>query len=282
MIYLFQEWKKIEEKIFRADRVFFFLDFDGTLTPLVSLPSSAVCPPEVKVLLERLRDVPKVSLAIVSGRSLEDIRQRVGTAGIFYVGNHGLEIQETSGASRGQISPHQGEELATLLLILQESIGTIPGLLFEDKGPILAVHYRNVSPEWEDLVHSRLNEALRPWAGRWRIARGKKVWEIQPDMDFSKGRAVEEILAHTGEDLLPIFIGDDQTDEDGFTVMKGRGIGIRVGGPEAPSEAEYYLADPAEVVIFLRRCLEIRQVSSRLLKNSNSPSLPRKRKSRKP
>jgi trehalose-phosphatase len=257
MIYLFQEWKKIEEKICRAERVFFFLDFDGTLTPLVSLPSSAVCSPEGKALLEKLRDVPKVSLAIVSGRSLDDVRQRVGIAGIFYVGNHGLEIQEASGASRGPISPPQREDLATLLLILQESIGKIPGLLFEDKGSILAVHYRNSPPGSEDLILARLEEAAKPWAGRWRIAQGKKVLEIQPDMDFSKGRAVEEILARMGEDLLPIFIGDDRTDEDGFRVIRSRGISIRVGLPRVPSDAEYFLKDPSEVQQFLRRCLEV-------------------------
>jgi trehalose-phosphatase len=256
MIHLFQEWKKIEKKIYRAKRVFFFLDFDGTLTPLVSLPSSAVCPPEVKALLERLRDLPKVSLAIVSGRSLKDIRKRLGIAGIFYVGNHGLEIQEASGASRGQISLHQREELASLLLILQESIGKIPGLLFEDKGSILAVHYRNSPPGLEDLILARLEEATKPWAGRWRIAQGKKVLEIQPDMDFSKGRAIEEILAATGEDLLPIFVGDDRTDEDGFKLIKNQGISIRVGSPETSSEAEYYLHDPSEVQEFLHRCVQ--------------------------
>ncbi len=269
----------IRQRIQEARRIFLFLDFDGTLSPIVAWPGQAVCTPEVKALLGQLGEIPGVTVAIVSGRSLRDIRKRVGIPGILYIGNHGLEVQEASGKSRRKTLPHQRKELETILLILQEKMGKIPGLLFEDKGPILAVHYRNTPPGWEDLILSRLEEAAKPWAGRWRIAQGKKVLEIQPDMDFSKGRAVEEILARTGEDLLPIFIGDDRTDEDGFTVMKGRGIGIRVGGPEAPSEAEYYLADPDEVITFLLRCLEIRQVSSPLLKHSNSPSLPRKRKS---
>jgi trehalose-phosphatase len=282
MKHLFHEWEIIRQKVQEARRIFLFLDFDGTLSPIVARPEQAVCSPEVKALLEQLGEIPGVSVAIVSGRSLCDIRKRVGIPGILYIGNHGLEVQEASGTCRRKTSPNQRKELEKIALILQEKMDRIPGLLFEDKGPILAVHYRNTPPGWEDQILARLEEAAKPWAGRWRIAQGKKVLEIQPDMDFGKGRAVEEVLACMGKDLLPIFVGDDRTDEDGFSMMKGRGIGIRVGRPEAPSEAEYYLADPAEVVTFLQRCLEIRQVSTRLLKNSNSPLLPPKRKSRKP
>ena len=90
MKHLFEDWEYIQTRIQQAQNLFLFLDYDGTLTPIVSRPELALCPSQVKKHLEELRDLPRVYLAIISGRSIEDVREKVGVSGIVYVGNHGL------------------------------------------------------------------------------------------------------------------------------------------------------------------------------------------------
>ena len=110
MKHLFGDWTNISKRIQEAQNLFLFLDYDGTLTPIVSTPDLALCPSEVKATLVKLRDLPKVSLAIISGRSLEDIREKVGIPGIIYVGNHGLEIENPAGRHKKKLSSNrQGE-----------------------------------------------------------------------------------------------------------------------------------------------------------------------------
>jgi trehalose-phosphatase len=256
--HLFQDWEEIQDKIRRAQNLFLFLDYDGTLTPIVSAPELAFCPAEVKIVLEKLRDSPNISLAIISGRSLEDIRGKVGVPGITYVGNHGLDIQNPAGVHKKKLSPPREKELRKIIKSLQESFREIPGILFEDKGPILAIHYRNVAQKYFGWIHKVLKETLEKGKGRWKIAHGKMLFEIQPQLDFNKGKVVSEILQPVSKNTLPIYIGDDQTDEDAFREVKGRGITAFVGPGWLTSEAEYYLKNPAEVQEFLRRCAETR------------------------
>ena len=144
MKHLFEDWENIQSRIQQAENLFLFLDYDGTLTPIVSRPELALCPSEVKRHLERLRDLPGVYLAIISGRSLEDVWGKVGVSGITYVGNHGLEIEKPVGRHKKILSPVRKRELKRITQDLQNSLKEIPGILFEEKGPILSVHYRNV------------------------------------------------------------------------------------------------------------------------------------------
>lgn len=258
MQHLFQGWEKVQDKIREAKNLFLFLDYDGTLTPIVSHPDLALCPPEVKILLEKLRDAPDVLLAVISGRSLEDVREKVGVPGLIYVGNHGLDIQNPAGMHKKNLSPSREKELRNIIQTLQKSFREIPGILLEDKGPILAVHYRNVAQKYLGWIHRVLKETLEKWKGRWKIAHGKMVFEIRPGVDFHKGKAVRDLLKGSSRNLLPIYIGDDQTDEDAFREVKGRGITVFVGPGWPTSEAEYYLQNPLEVQEFLRRCAETR------------------------
>ena len=259
MQHLFQDWEKVQDKIRQAKNLFLLLDYDGTLTPIVSAPDLAFCPPEVKIVLEKLRDSPNILLAIISGRSLEDIRGKVGVPGIIYIGNHGLDIQNPAGVHKKKLSPPREKELRKIIESLRESFREIPGILFEEKGPILAIHYRNVAQKYFGWIHKVLKETLEKWKGRWKIAHGKMVFEIRPRVDFNKGKAVREILRPSSRNTLPIYIGDDQTDEDAFREVKGRGITVFVGPGWLTSEAEYYLQNPPEVQEFLRRCAETRR-----------------------
>jgi trehalose-phosphatase len=257
--HLFEDWENIQARIQQTQNFFLFLDYDGTLTPIVSRPELALCPSEVKRHLEKLRDLPRVYLAIISGRSLEDLREKVGISGIIYVGNHGLEIKKPGSRHKKILSSARTRELKKITQNLQNSLKEIPGILFEEKGPILSVHYRNVPQNFFVRIPLVLEEELQQWKDRWKMASGKMVWEIQPKVDFHKGKAVREILkAFPSPGLLPIYLGDDQTDEDAFRVLKGQGISVFIGTGELPSEADFFLQNPDEVQEFLFRCQEVK------------------------
>jgi trehalose 6-phosphate phosphatase len=139
----------------------------------------------------------------------------------------------------------------------------IPGILFEEKGPILSIHYRNVPQQFITKVPQILEAELQRWRDRWKMASGKMVLEIRPKVDFHKGKAVREILkTFPSLELLPIYLGDDQTDEDAFRVVKGWGISVFVGPGGAPSRADFFLQNPDEVQEFLFRCHEARRAGS--------------------
>jgi len=261
--HLFEDWECIRARIQQAQNLFLFLDYDGTLTPIVSRPELALCPSEVKRRLENLRDLPSVYLAIISGRSVEDLREKVGVSDIIYVGNHGLEIENPGGRHKKILSSARTRELKRITQNVQNSLKGIPGILFEEKGPILSVHYRNVPQKFFDRIPHVLKEELEQWRGHWKMASGKMVFEIQPNVDFHKGETVREILKpFPSLGLLPIYIGDDQTDEDAFRVLKGQGVSVFIGPSGFSSEADFFLRNPDEVQEFLFRCREVRRAVS--------------------
>ena len=263
MKHLFEDWGNIQARIQQAQNLFLFLDYDGTLTPIVSRPELALCPSEVKRHLEKLRDLPGVSLAIISGRSIEDVREKVGVSGIVYVGNHGLEIENPTGGHKKILVSARKKELKRITQNLQNSLEKIPGILFEDKGPILSVHYRNVPQKFFAKVPQIVGAELQQWRNRWKMASGKMVLEIRPNINFDKGKAVKEFLrSFPPLELLPIYLGDDQTDEDAFRVLKGKGISIFVGMGKLSSGADFFLKSPDEVQEFLFRCQEARRPGS--------------------
>jgi trehalose-phosphatase len=174
------------------------------------------------------------------------------------VGNHGLSIQNPAGLHKKRLSPARREEFNIISQTLKESLDRIPGILFEDKGLILSLHYRKVDPENFGGIRHTLEEILKKWKERWRIACGKMVYEVRPNMDFNKGKAVREILkSYPSLGLLSIYLGDDRTDEDAFRALRGRGITVFVGPGQTASEAEYSLENPSEVQAFLLRFAKV-------------------------
>jgi trehalose-phosphatase len=264
--HFFEDWETIQPRIQQAQNLFLFLDYDGTLTPIVSRPELALCPPQVKRHLEKLRRLPGVYLAIISGRSLDDLRKKAGVSDIIYVGNHGLEIESPGGRHKKIVSSVRTKELKRITQNVQNSLKEVPGILFEEKGPILSVHYRNVPEKFFPRVPQVLKEELQQWKDRWKIRSGKMVFEIWPNIDFNKGDAVRKILkTFPSPGLLPIYLGDDQTDEDAFRALKGHGISVFVGPSGSSSEADFFLKNPDEVQEFLFRCQDARRTGSKCL-----------------
>ncbi len=257
MKHLFDVWADIRKRIQESPMLSLLLGYDGTLTPIVSRPDLALCPSDVRDLLKKIRDFPRVFLAIVSGRSVQDLADLVGVPGITYVGNHGLEIQNPAGVHKKALSLSRQRELLAIKKNLQRNLGFVPGILLEDKASILAVHYRLTSPEDHGKVRQEVEEIWKKWGSRWNLIKGKMVFEIQPRADFHKGKAIRDLLRVVPDRrLLPFYFGDDLTDEEAFRFLRGRGITVFVGTPEAPTAAEFFLHTPAEVTQFLKRFIE--------------------------
>ncbi|MBI4182497.1 MAG: trehalose-phosphatase [Proteobacteria bacterium] len=235
-------------------RIALFLDYDGTLTPIVARPEDAALAPEMR---SRIAAAARAAvLAIVSGRDLADLRARVGLAGITYAGSHGFEIA----APGGPILVHE-RGLAFLSLLdaaeaeLHRALARVPGVQVERKRFAIATHYRNVAEVAVAAVERAVAGAARRHPGLRRRP-GKKVFELQPDIDWHKGHAVLWLLdrlAPAPAETLALYVGDDATDEDAFRALDGRGFGILVAEAPRATAARYRLADVAAVGLFLDR-----------------------------
>ena len=245
-----------------AGTLVLLLDFDGTLAPIVQRPEDAALPPQTAAALERLRGLEMLEMAVVSGRGMADARGRVGIQGIAYAGNHGMEIE---GPGLRRIHEEAAAARPTLDQVvkrLQAEIGSIEGVLVEDKELTLSIHYRRVDRDRVDEVRDRVRAA----AGEHetlRVTEGKELLEVRPAVDWHKGRAVEFLLDQIdppqGSPVL--YIGDDRTDEDAFRALRARsgihGEGVAVGDPP-PSDtaATAYVRTPGEVAKLLEALAE--------------------------
>ncbi len=259
MEYLLEDSLGIASQVNAASRVLLLSDYDGTLAPIAERPELAEMPERNRTLLRKLARRPGLTVGIVSGRALDDLISRVGIEGLIYAGNHGLEIR---GPGLRFVNP-VAEELRPLLgvmnHVLNRTLGAFRGVLVEHKGLSLSVHYRMADVPKEQ-VQAAVRRVLGPLLGSARTltAEGKKVIEIRPAVGWDKGRAVKLLMKRYGKGgrrsgLLPIYVGDDRTDEDAFRVIAayGYGITIRVGEPDATSSARYFVESPEEVSTFL-------------------------------
>jgi alpha,alpha-trehalase len=236
-----------------ATPIVVFLDYDGTLTPIVSHPEDAVLGEEMRATVEDLSE--QCPVAIVSGRGLKDVRDRVGIDGIYYAGSHGFEMAGPAGRIEeyGPARDHL-RGLDEAQEALETLIGSIPGAQVERKKFSIAVHYRNVEEGRVAAVEEAVDRTLERHADL-RKGRGKKVFELQPAVDWNKGRALGWLLEQLHFDrskVLPLYIGDDLTDEDAFLALEQHGIGIVVGEGDRTTAARYRLQDPDQVQRFLR------------------------------
>lgn len=246
---------ELREQIVNAPHLLVLLDFDGTLTPIVDRPCDAHLDAATRETLLALTRRPHTSVAVLSGRGLMDVRSRVGIDGLIYAGNHGLEIK---GSNIFFIQTATGDtqaKLQELACSLANQLKRVPGAFVEDKGLTLSVHYRNVAPALLEVVHNVVADAVRADRRLFRLTMGHRVMEIRPNINWNKGMASLWIRNHFGiHDTLPIYLGDDETDEDAFEVLND-GITVKVGNP-CDTSAVYFLADPGDVCQFLQWLIE--------------------------
>ncbi|BDB40739.1 MULTISPECIES: trehalose-phosphatase [Mycobacterium] len=233
-----------------------FFDFDGTLSEIVNDPDAARPAPGVSDALQRL--AARCPVAILSGRDLADVSKRVGLPGIWYAGSHGFELTAPDGTH------HQNDEAAAAVPVLEqaaaelrEQLGPIPGVVVEHKRFGVAVHYRNAARDRVGEVSAAVRTAGRRDA--LRVTTGREVIELRPDLDWDKGKTLRWVMEHLGSGkgpLVPIYLGDDITDEDAFDAVRADGVPIMVrhnDDGDRATAAEYALENPAAVAEFILR-----------------------------
>ena len=265
MEHLFDAWEHILKKVKGSQWIVLLCDYDGTLTPIVERPEMAELSQKTAKLLGNLTHKHAITLGVVSGRALSDIKERVGLSGIIYAGNHGFEIE---GPAIRFIHPLTEEVRSTIHIIgivLKKMMSKISGTVVEDKGLSLSVHYRLVKdadlPRVSSIFENVVDVARK--LGKIKTVPGKKVQEVRPAVPWDKGKAVQliiekQIAAHRKISVVPIYLGDDVTDEDAFrAISRYDGISVHIGDKDDKSLANYYLNDTEEVNLFLAEIFKI-------------------------
>ncbi|MDP1854193.1 MAG: trehalose-phosphatase [Candidatus Omnitrophota bacterium] len=264
MRYLFDCWNKIKKKV-DSKAVALFLDFDGTLAPIADTPEKVIISPHTKESLNKISKNGSFRLAVISGRALSDIKRILGISGIIYVGNHGLEIEGPKIRYTIFAAQKYRAIVDKIKKELKEKTFSIKGVRLEDKGLTLSLHYRLASKKDTNLIRTIFYETTIVPAVKniIKTTTGKMVLEVRPALDWDKGKVVLWLLARwkfmlKDRDIVPIYIGDDTTDEDAFRALKNKGVTIFVGIAEN-SSAQYYLKDTKEASCFLRKLLDLQK-----------------------
>ncbi|WCJ36489.1 Haloacid dehalogenase-like hydrolase (HAD) superfamily protein [Euphorbia peplus] len=259
----------------KGKRIALFLDYDGTLSPIVDNPDCAFMSSAMRNVVKKVSKC--FPTAIISGRSCDKVYEFVGLNELYYAGSHGMDIIGPVRESVSDDNPNcvrssdkQGKEVklfqpaSEFLPMIQEvyhslieSTKNIKGANIENNKFCVSVHYRNVDEKNWTTVAQCVHDIIKNYP-RLRLTHGRKVLEIRPVINWDKGKAVTFLLESLGlsncEDVLPIYVGDDRTDEDAFKVLRERncGYGILVSSAPKDSSAFYSVRDPSEVMEFLK------------------------------
>ncbi|MGB9781641.1 MAG: trehalose-phosphatase [Moorellaceae bacterium] len=238
-------------------RVLLMSDYDGTLVPLAPRPDQARPSARLLRLLQHLSSKPGLHLAIISGRSVGDLCSLLPLPKAILAGTHGrilaLPATDRTGA-RPQIKlgrPGPGREVWEHLVSLARRLSAgVAGVWLEDKGEAIALHYRQADTAQAYGLIESFKREIEPWlhAHDLELLQGRKVLEVRP-RGVHKGLAVE-YLSNLYPWALPVYLGDDLTDEDAFRALEGKGLTVLVG-PERPSWAKFRLPSPVAVQKFL-------------------------------
>ncbi|XP_044493797.1 probable trehalose-phosphate phosphatase 6 [Mangifera indica] len=260
-------------------KIVVFLDYDGTLSPIVQDPNKAFMSDKMR---SAVNEVAKFfPTAIISGRCLDKVIEFVQLKNVVYAGSHGMDISTPSGSLNHENHTHesrsvdeQGKEVVhfqpakeflltiqEILQVLEERVKTVKGAMVEDNKFCISVHFRRVQDKDLDSLKEMVKLTLEAYPN-FQISSGKKVIEIRPCINWDKGRALEYLLDTFGfnscSDFLPLYIGDDTTDEDAFKVIQRIGCGYAIVVSSIPREtkASHSLRDPGEVMSFLTRLVK--------------------------
>ncbi|CAN6294878.1 unnamed protein product [Urochloa humidicola] len=252
----------------KGKQVAVFLDYDGTLSPIVEDPDRAVMTDEMR---EAVRGVAaRFPTAIVSGRCRDKVFGFVKLSELYYAGSHGMDIRGPTTAGADQERSVLCQPAAEFLPVIEEVYGklvgsveaAIQGAKVENNKFCLSVHFRCVEESAWGQLFDRVRAVLKDYPGL-RLTQGRKVLEVRPMIKWDKGKALEFLLDALGyaerSDVFPIYLGDDRTDEDAFKVLRNRGQGAGILVSKFPKEttASFSLREPAEVRDFLRRLVAV-------------------------
>lgn len=261
--YVFSALEDIKKSL-KNKFIYLFLDYDGTLSPIARTPAEAHMPDRTKELLFKLSKLPSCKIAIISGRALNDVSRRVGLKNIIYVGNHGFEIKGPKIKFRSPVSRKYRKVLKGIRVKLKRDLSPFKGVFIEDKGYCLALHYRLANENDISAIASKFYFAtfIDEFRNNVQIKSGKMTREIRPPILWNKGMAAlwlleqqSSVMKSKDMRVIPIYIGDDLTDEDAFQILRNRGLTVFVGKPNS-TKARFYLKDSEEVEKFLELVLK--------------------------
>jgi trehalose 6-phosphate synthase len=247
-----KQW--LADTLKRADGLFVMSDFDGTVADIVDDPEEAEIRDRARECLEATAAHPRAEVAIVSGRAVDDVRERAAVEDAYFAGNHGLELHDGDERSVHS-SAHQVQKVLPVVSnVVEREFADDNGVFVEDKGITATVHYRQADCDGED-VRDAVDAALAEHDeyDALRVTEGKKVVELRPDVDWGKGATVEllrERFTPEDEEWLMVYVGDDTTDEAAFEVLDGDGVAVAVGSDRDATAAPYVVSDPREVTDF--------------------------------
>ena len=251
------DFDRLRDRI-RNRSVALFLDYDGTLAPIADSPEKALLSESMRNAVSDVSS--RCTVAVISGRDLADVEKMVGIDGIYYAGSHGFDI---NGPEIDGIHYQKGTEYLPLLgrveKELKKSFPDTKGIFIERKKFSIAVHYRKAGDKDIEKAEYAVDDIIRENSGLKKSS-GKKIFEIQPDIHWDKGKAIYWImdkLDMKSPETFPIYLGDDTTDEDAFRAIKGHGLGIVVTERVRETEADQMLRDTTEVEIFLMRLAQL-------------------------
>lgn len=245
--HLLTQWEPIAARLRESRRVAVFLDFDGTLVPIVSRPDQVHVPVATRRSLGRLAKLSHVSVTVVSGRRRNDLLRHIAVQGIHYVGLYGWERDNRSAIpTSAQIALRRARAL------LDEHLSMFPDVWIEDKDSSLSIHFLAAKPGVESRARRSVSLLLRPFAKNLRLFKNQRDIEIAPLCVPDKGTAVRQSLAAKGfRNALPLYFGDDYSDESGFDAVR-QGVAVFVG-KHRRTRAQFHLRGPDEVARTLIR-----------------------------
>ncbi|GLT53357.1 hypothetical protein SLA2020_266350 [Shorea laevis] len=246
-----------------------FLDYDGTLSPIVDDPDRAFMSDEMRAAEQR------------EGKRL------VKLSNVYYAGSHGMDIMAPARPLKYSVGKYQSTQaldkkksevlfqpakkflpaIQEIFKILEEKAKKIQGAWVEDNSFCISVHFRRVRQEDCGMLEEKVKSVVENYP-EFHLTEGKMVLEVRPSIEWNKGHALEYLLNTLGfsnsGDVLPLYIGDDRTDEDAFKVIQSRGQGYPIIVSSIPKDtsALYSLSDPSEVLAFLLRLGKLRKASS--------------------
>jgi trehalose 6-phosphate phosphatase len=225
-----------------------FLDVDGTLIELTDTPSQTSGDAEIKTLLREVAERLGGAVALISGRKIATLDELFAPLRLPAAGLHGVERRKMDGSVQG--ASFIDAQLARARDSLKALVEAHPGTLFEDKERTIAVHFRT-APHFAEAIRDAVIDIAKPLGSNYHIQGGKMLYEIKP-RGFSKATAIQAFMKESPfRGRRPVFIGDDLTDRDGFSMVEEHGgLSIAVGDHV---QAQYYLSDVAAVRALLRQ-----------------------------